>query len=72
VVLQKETPPMLDLSASQRKTTWLAKDQAKARRARLFIGRGSPASSTEAYRVAAGSHAILARTCNPDDRETLQ
>lgn len=50
---------MLDLSASQRKTTWLAKDQAKARRARLFIGRGSPASSTEAYRIAAGSRANI-------------
>ena len=43
---------MLDLSRSTRKTAWFAKDQAKARRATKFIGRGSPASSTDAYRRA--------------------
>ena len=48
---------MLDLSASRRKTTWFAKDQAKARQASAFIGRGSAASSTEAYRIAVGARA---------------
>jgi hypothetical protein len=55
----KEALTMLDLSASRRKTAWFAKDQAKARQADLFIGRGSPASSTEAYRAAAGSRANI-------------
>jgi hypothetical protein len=50
---------MLDLSASRRKTAWLAKDQAKARQANLFIGRGSPTSSTNAYREAVGACANI-------------
>ena len=48
---------MLDLSPSHRKTNWFAKDQAKARQASKFIGRGSAASSTQAYRIAVGAHA---------------
>ena len=44
----------LRLDRSTRKSRWFAKDRAKAARATRFIGRGSPRSSTEAYRRAAG------------------
>lgn len=44
----------LRLDRSARKSSWFAKDRAKAARATRFIGRGSPRSSTEAYRQAAG------------------
>ena len=46
---------MLDLSSSTRKTNWFAKDQAKAKRANKFIGRGSPSSSTNAYAHTVGA-----------------
>ena len=48
---------MIDLSASLRKTSYFAKDQAKASRATRFIGRGSPHSSTAAYARAAWPNA---------------
>lgn len=48
---------MLDLSSSRKKTAWFAKDQAKARLATKFIGRGSLASSTNAYREAVAQYA---------------
>lgn len=46
---------MLDLTTSTRKSRFFAKDQAKARRATKFIGRGSNSSSTNAY----------AKACDP-------
>lgn len=52
---------MLDLSNSTRKSPYFAKDQAKARRANKFIGRGSAASSTNAYRTACGPLANCGR-----------
>lgn len=45
---------MLDLSSSTRKSRFFDKDQAKARNATKFIGRGSPSSSTNAYAKACG------------------
>lgn len=48
---------MLDLFSSRKKTAWFAKDQAKARLARKFIGRGSLASSTNAYHEAVAQYA---------------
>lgn len=48
---------MLDLSTSTKQTAWFAKDQAKARQASKFIGRGSLQSSTNAYRIALGTRA---------------
>lgn len=57
---------MLDLSASARKSPYFAKDQAKATRCTKFIGRGSQASSTHAYRVAAGALANCGLDNNRD------
>jgi hypothetical protein len=62
----KESLTMLDLSTSRRKTAWFVKDQVKARQANLFIGRGSPASSTEAYRAAARFRANIGIYCVTD------
>lgn len=57
---------MLDLSSSTRKSRFFAKDQAKARNATKFIGRGSPSSSTNAYAKACGPLANSGQY-DPDD-----
>lgn len=57
---------MLDLSLSRKKTAWFAKDQAKARKANKFIGRGSSQSSTRAYRDAVAPHANAGVYCDDD------
>lgn len=49
---------MLDISACTGRTRYTAKDEAKSRLANKYIGRGSMASSTNAYAAAIGpSHA---------------
>lgn len=46
---------MINLRISSKKTGFFHKDQAKADLATKFIGRGSIASSTHAYSIAAGA-----------------
>lgn len=57
---------MLDVSSSTCKSPYFSKDQAKARNSNKFIGRGSAASSTNAYRTACGALANCGRY-TPDD-----
>lgn len=49
------------IAASTRRSPYIGKDVAKARRAGLFVGEGSPASSTAAYAAAAGDLANVGR-----------
>ena len=46
---------------STKQSPFFAKDMAKAAKASTFIGQGSPASSTEAYRIACGDLANRAQ-----------